>query len=81
MRIDPDQYPKATVALIQLCAWVRPYCLQQLAGAVTQIARGPRGSLQQVTWIKPILCALDRLNVRMASGVGCKITLQCFFSK
>ena len=47
----------------------------------TQIARGPRGPLQQVTWIKPILCALDCLNVRMASGVGCKMTLQCFFSK
>jgi hypothetical protein len=42
---------------------------------------GARGSLQQVTWIKPILCALDRSNVRMASGVGCKITLQLFFSK
>jgi len=80
VRIDPDQYPMATVPLpptLRLGAAL----LRQLVGAVTQIVRGPRGSLQQVIWIKPILCALDCLNVRMASGVGCKMTLQCFFSK
>ena len=51
------------------------------AGSPKRTGTGPQGSLQQVTWIKPILCALDRLNVRMASGVGCRITLQRFFWK
>jgi hypothetical protein len=76
-------HPMATISPRQLCACAPPYCLRQLVGAVTPnpTGTGPGESLQQVTWIKPILCALDRLNVRIASGVGCKITLQRFFSK